>query len=126
MTKHIINPEPDGGSATRNSSRDLFQQNAGLVCRVSAAGNGNNIHVEIGPDILGAKPTVTATATPEGFDGKAPSVGAPWRAVADGKNVNGAGEVVVDPVNKQCIVDGKVAPILHDRSLAGPIPVLKQ
>lgn len=122
MTKRIINPEPDGGSAPKTS---LFQQNAGLVCRVSAAGNGD-VGIKIGPDILGAKPTVTATATPEGFDGKAPGAGEPWTATAEGSNVKGARSVFVDAVNGKCIVDGNVVPILHDRSLAGPIPVLKQ
>ena len=120
MTKHI-NPEPDGGSATR----DLFQQNAGLVCRVSAAGNGD-VGIKIWPDILGAKPTVTATAKREGFDRKAPGAGEPWTATAEGPNVKGARSVFVDAVNGKCIVDGKVAPIPHYRSLAGPIPALKQ
>ena len=118
MTKHI-NPEQDD----RRDRREQFRQDAGLVCRLSRA-DGGDVRVEIGPDVLGAKPTVTATVSPRGFDDKPPSVGAPWRAVADG-NVHGAKELVVDGVNGKCIVDGKVVPILHDRSLAGPIPLPK-
>ena len=121
MAKHPINPEPDGESAPKA----LFQKNADWVCRLSPGGDGN-FRVKFGPNVLGAQPTVTATLSPEGFDGKPPSVGGLWTATAEGPNVKGASFVFVNAVSGQCTVvpknlasGVKQAPISYDRP--GPI-----
>lgn len=103
-----------------------FAENADLVCRFKSLRSGK-VNFEIAPNVLGAAPIISGSATPMGFDKKKPEAGGPWVAVASGADLNGKGvtEVRLDSVNEKCIVTPtnlrhgiKEAPILHDRSLS--------
>lgn len=116
-----------GKSGKGMDAETAFAENAGFVCRVKSLKSGK-VNFEIAPDVLGAAPIISGSATPMGFDKKKPEAGGPWLAVASGDDAikgNGVREVVVDSVNQKCIVTPtnlrhgiKDAPILHDRSLS--------
>lgn len=116
-----------GKSRRGMDAEGAFAENADLVCRFRSLKSGK-VNFEIAPNVLGAAPIISGSATPMGFDKQKPDAGGPWVAVASGDDAikgNGVTEVRLDPENGKCIVTPtnlghgiKEAPILRDRSLS--------